>query len=56
MPLEIKELHIKATISDGTNDATTSSTGNGGSEASAEQMIQACVKEVLRILKEKADR
>jgi len=51
MPLEIRELVIKATISDGE--------GNQGSRSGATDqaaLIAACVDQVLAILKEKSER
>ena len=57
MPLEIKELHIKATLSD-------SNQGNGrggsdierGNNSSKEEIVSMCVEKVLEILKDKKER
>jgi hypothetical protein len=52
MPIEIRELVIKATLSHEPD-----STGGAGTGATdREQIIAACVEHVLAILKEKAER
>lgn len=51
MPLEIRELAIKATIGDG---QTTQTADAGGQDRAA--LIAACVEQVLAILKEKSER
>lgn len=57
MPLEIKELHIKATLSD-----SNQGTGRGGSDrgtgddSAKEEMVSMCVDKVLQILKDKKER
>lgn len=54
MPIEIRELVIKATV---TADAqSASSTGNAGAASSSAEMVQLCVEKVLQILKEKNER
>lgn len=55
MPLEIRELIIKATVDGQGGDAGAAATG-GGSEQSKEELINLCVEKVLEILKEKAER
>jgi Family of unknown function (DUF5908) len=57
MPIEIKELHIRAVVQDAeaTQQANTTST----TEASAVQVnaiVAECVEQVLNILKEKQER
>lgn len=56
MPIEVRELVIKAVVSqDGANGAS----GGGasqGSEGGQEAIIQACVEKVMDILKEKNER
>ncbi len=52
MPLEIRELVIRATIGDGDNSAG----GKGGSGKDNAAIVAACVEQVLAILKEKAER
>ncbi|MBK8983228.1 MAG: hypothetical protein IPM38_13130 [Ignavibacteria bacterium] len=57
MPIEIKELHIKATV----NDSKTSG-GNGKTESSRNlqkmksEILKECVEEVFQILKEREER
>ncbi|HNE27640.1 MAG TPA: DUF5908 family protein [Saprospiraceae bacterium] len=60
MPLEIRELIVKATV-DSSGSASGASTdagngSNGNEQASQEQLINLCVEKVLEILKEKAER
>lgn len=56
MPIEVREMVIKATVvpdaaaSSGSSDAGSSSGGNN------EEMVQLCVEKVLEILKEKDER
>jgi hypothetical protein len=64
MPIEIRELHIKAVIDTGGGGkkaggqagATEGKPAGGGGEQSAEQMIDLCVEKVLEVLKEKQER
>lgn len=51
MPLEIRSLVIKATISNG---EAAQSSGGGGQDKTA--IVAACVDQVLAILKEKSER
>jgi hypothetical protein len=52
MPIEVRELVIKAVVTqDGANGAAPQ--GGGGSQ---EEIIQACVEKVMDILKEKNER
>ena len=55
MPIEIRELVIKATI---TADAqnSPSQSGNAGAAGGSAEMVQLCVEKVLQILKEKNER
>ncbi len=58
MPIEIRELVIKATVADG----NTGSVGIGSSVSSGnavnvnEEVINACVEKILEILKDKNER
>lgn len=52
MPLEIRSLVIKATISDG--EAAQGNSGSGRQDQTA--IVAACVDQVLAILKEKSER
>jgi hypothetical protein len=54
MPVEIRELVIKATI--GQEGQESSGTNSGGAASPGEEMIKACVEKVLEILKEKNER
>ncbi len=57
MPLEIKELHIKATLSDSNQDQSGSGGSTGGTEdSSKDEIINICVEKVLQILKDKMER
>lgn len=55
MPIHIRELVVTATVEDPQLQATTSATTNGAPVAdnphSREELIQACVDEVLKALK-----
>jgi hypothetical protein len=53
MPLEIRELVIKASISEGGQEQSGVPSSSGGSQ---EAIIAACVEQVLAVLKEKAER
>ena len=55
MPLEIKELYIKATMGEQQGNAgNAQSGGNGGGDKDA--IIHQCVDEILKVLKNKAAR
>lgn len=59
MPLEIKELHIKATLSDThQHQGRGEQGGNDGSSGnnSKDEIINLCVEKVLQILKDKMER
>ncbi len=59
MPLEIRELIIKAGVGtgDGEDAGSVTSTGEGvNSTNTQEQLVQQCVEKVLEILKEKLER
>ena len=51
MPIEIRELVIKATVSE-----NQSSEGGGEVAESSEEIVKACVEQVLEILKDKQER
>lgn len=57
MPLEIRELIVKATV-DGAGGSNTESSGatGGNDTAQQEQIVNLCVEKVLEILKEKSER
>jgi hypothetical protein len=57
MPIEVRELVIKATVSEGGSGGSTgSSDSQGGQTDPGEEMINMCVEKVLQILKEKNER
>jgi hypothetical protein len=64
MPIEIRELHIKAVIDTaGSKPAAEGGAGNTGNQPAAgaaspdaEQLIDLCVEKVMEILKEKKER
>jgi len=51
MPVEIRELIIRAVVKDGDSRATTSEPSQN-----REEIVQACVREVLRILEKARER
>jgi hypothetical protein len=53
MPLEIRELVIKASIGEGGQGQTSAQSGG---EADQAAIVAACVEQVLAILKEKSER
>lgn len=57
MPVEVRELVIKATVAN-ENNSTAAAQGqaSGSNTAPGEDMIRACVEKVLEILKEKNER
>jgi hypothetical protein len=54
MPVEIRELVIKAVVVDGTHRAT--SDNNETTGVAAAQIVERCVSEVLKILKNSKNR
>lgn len=56
MPLEIRELVIKASLSDADSATNSGSARPQQGEASSEAIINACVAKVLEILKENTER
>jgi len=56
MPIEVRELIIKAAvIQEGTQTAGSSDRGNNSISAN-EEIIRVCVEKILEIIKEKKDR
>ncbi len=59
MPLEIRELHIKAVISP-TEGAQNGQSGGGaqpgGKDSKTDKIVEICVEKVLEILNEKGER
>ena len=58
MPIEIRELVIKATVGNGETAQNGGNTegANGGNATASDAFITVCVEKVLEILKEKAER
>ncbi|MEP6727882.1 MAG: DUF5908 family protein [Bacteroidota bacterium] len=57
MPVEIRELVIKATVDPNNNSTNGTGSNNTGSNTTpGEEMIKLCVDKVLEILKEKNER
>lgn len=57
MPIEIRELIIKATITqEGGQGGTSSMTGTNNEMTLNEEIINSCVEKILEILKEKMER
>ncbi len=59
MPIEIRELVIKATVDpsgSGGADAAPSGNGSSGNASPGEDLIKACVEQVMAIIKEKHER
>ena len=55
MPVEIRELVIKGTVTEGSGTGSVN-TSAGNNAQSGEDIIKACVEKVLEILKEKNER
>lgn len=56
MPLEIRELHIKVTVSDDEQPAEPTSDTGAVAESQQEFIIRACVEQVLEILRDQKER
>ncbi len=59
MPIEIRELIVKATVDNNgaqNGPANAQNGGGGDAQASQEQLVNLCVEKVLEILKEKSER
>jgi Family of unknown function (DUF5908) len=57
MPVEIKELVIKAVVNEnGNNGGAASATSSGQEGGSQDAMIKLCVEKVLEILKDQKER
>jgi len=53
VPIEIKELHIKATVNSGKNQSAAESVET---TASKDKIVAACVEQVLQILRDKKEK
>ena len=60
MPIEIRELHIRATIEQGAGPEKTGKEPGvhqtGDESKSAEELIATCVEKVLQVLQQKSER
>ena len=56
MPIEVRELVIKAVVTQENANGASGSSPSQGSGGSQEEIIQACVEKVMDILKEKNER
>ena len=59
MPIEIRELIIKATVSSGAGNGQSGNgrpAGDNNNVPASEELVNACVEKILRILKEKNER
>jgi Family of unknown function (DUF5908) len=57
MPIEIRELIIKATVVQESGESGAAKTGSGSNDASPnEELIKNCVEKVLEIIKDKDGR
>ncbi len=56
MPIEIRELVIKATITQEGQSGKTSQAGTNNAVTPQEEIINTCVEKVLEILKDKMER
>ena len=57
MPIEVRELIIKATVAQETAQGSSSATGSTNNSVTPnEEIINSCVEKILEILKEKMER
>jgi len=56
MPIEIKELHIKATVQDSAPSTEATNAAETAPETRLDEIVATCVEQVLNILKEKQER
>ena len=56
MPIEVRELVIKATVNQDGSGGSTGAASQGDQTDPNEEMINICVEKVLQILKEKNER
>ncbi len=57
MPIEIKELHIKATVVDNKSNGTSAKEGSTpDQEKMKKEIVKACVQEVMQMLEDKKER
>jgi len=56
MPIEIRELVIKATVKDEAEKKTNQITPSRNEASNEDQLVQRCVEQVLEILRQKEER
>ena len=56
MPLEIKELHIKASVGDEGSSEVSSPESSFGDSDAVQKIIADCVQQVMEILRDKKER
>ena len=56
MPIEVRELVIKATVEEATSANASAASTNNSNVSTGEEIIKACVDKVLEIIKEKMER
>jgi hypothetical protein len=56
MPVEIRELVIRASVSEDGKKGSSASASGSGETSSPEQLVKLCVDQILEILKEKNGR
>jgi hypothetical protein len=56
MPIEVRELVIKATVEEAVSANTSATSGSKSNVSTSEEIINACVDKVLEIIKEKMER
>lgn len=56
MPIEIKELHIRLTVTAPFGATTKSAAGGAGGEQARDAIVADCVEQVLQILQNKMER
>lgn len=57
MPIEIKELHIKAAVVDNKSNGTSAKEGSRlDQEKMKKEIVKACIQEVMQLLEDKKER
>lgn len=56
MPLEIRELHIKAKVVEGSQTNASSSSSSSASGPDRDAIVKECIDKVLQILRDKLER
>lgn len=56
MPIEIRELHIKMSVTDQGGQGGGASSGGSGGQVDQTKVVAECVEQVMEILKQKQER